>query len=161
MVSIHKIRVYVDTSVFGGIEDQEFADASRKFFDNVLRGEFVILLSAQTLLELSLAPQNIRNLIKSLTPSMVEEIPLDSQVQRLAQSYIDAGVLGQKWESDCLHVAAATLGNAELILSWNFKHIVNYNRIRGFNSVNIGLGYRSLTILSPLEIMYGDDEQKI
>lgn len=161
MVRIHKIRVYVDTSVFGGIEDQEFADASKKFFKKVAQGEFTVLLSAQTLLELSLAPQTIRNLLKSLKSSMIEEIPLNAQVQQLAQSYIDAGVLGQKWESDCLHVAAATVANTELILSWNFKHIVNYNRIRGFNSVNVGLGYRSLTILSPLEIVYGEDEEKI
>jgi len=155
---MHKIRVYVDTSVFGGTEDEEFMDASRKFFEKAAQGDFVILLSAQTLEELSLAPEPIRRLLKGLAPSMVEEVPLDSTVQQLAQAYIDAGVLGQTWEGDCLHVAAATLANAELILSWNFKHIVNYNRIRGFNSVNISFGYRSMTILSPLEVVYDQDE---
>ena len=158
MVSMHKIRVYVDTSVFGGTEDKEFIDASRKFFEKAAQGDFVILLSAQTLEELSLAPEPVRRLLKGLAPSMVEEVPLDSNVQQLAQAYIDAGVLGQTWEGDCLHVAAATLAGAELILSWNFKHIVNYNRIRGFNSVNISFGYRSMTILSPLEVVYDQDE---
>jgi len=133
-------------------------DASRKFFEKAAQGDFVILLSAQTLEELSLAPEPVRRLLKGLAPSMVEEVPLDSTVQQLAQAYIDAGVLGQTWEGDCLHVAAATLANAELILSWNFKHIVNYNRIRGFNSVNISFGYRSMTILSPLEVVYDQDE---
>ena len=158
MVNIHKIRVYVDTSVFGGTEDIEFRDASRKFFEQTARGDFVILLSVQTLDELSLAPESVRCLLKELDPAMVEEIPLDSNVQQLAQAYIDAGVLGQASEGDCLHVAAATLAGAELILSWNFKHIVNYNRIRGFNSVNTSFGYRSMTILSPLEVVYGQDE---
>ncbi len=158
MVSIRKIRVYVDTSVFGGIEDDEFAQASRAFFEKVLRGDFVILLSAQTLEELSLAPAGIKNLLETFEPSMVEEVHLDLQVQQLAQAYIDAGVLGSRWEGDCLHVATATVAGAELILSWNFKHIVNYNRIRGFNSVNVGFGYRSLTILSPREVIDDDDK---
>jgi hypothetical protein len=159
MVSINKIRVYVDTSVFGGTEDDEFAEASRKFFERVRHGDFIILLSAMTLQELAFAPKGVQDLLNGLDPSMVEDIPLDSQVRQLAQAYIDAGVLGQKWEGDCLHVAAATIAGAELILSWNFKHIVNYNRIRGFNGVNVGLGYRSMTILSPLEVVYGNEEK--
>lgn len=159
MVGIRKIRVYVDTSVFGGIEDEEFANASRMFFERASRGDFVILLSEMTFQELTYAPEPIKKLVESLDPSIVEEIPLDSQVQQLARAYLDAGVLGPKWEGDCLHVAAATVAGAELILSWNFKHIVNYNRIRGFNSVNVGLGYRSMTILSPMEIIYGDEEK--
>jgi len=158
MVGVHKIRAYVDTSVFGGTEDDEFMAASRKFFEKVAQGDFVVLLSAQTLEELALAPESIRKVLEKLDPSSVEEIPLDSNVQQLAQAYINAGVLGQTWEGDCLHVAAATIANAELILSWNFKHIVNYNRIRGFNSVNIGFGYRSMTILSPLEVVHDQDE---
>ena len=158
MVGVHKIRVYVDTSVFGGTEDEEFMDASRKFFERVARGDFIILLSAQTLEELSLAPKSVRKLLETISPSTVEEVPLDSSVQQLAQAYIGAGVLGLASEGDCLHVAAATVAGAELILSWNFKHIVNYNRIRGFNSVNISFGYRSMTILSPLEVVYGQDE---
>ena len=59
--------------------------------------------------------------------------------------------------SDALHVASATVFSADLILSWNFKHMVNFNRIRGFNGVNVRMGYRSMSIMSPLEI--GDDEE--
>lgn len=158
MVSARKIRVYVDTSVFGGTEDDEFMDASRIFFQNVIRGEYVVLISTLTLKELSLAPKPVKDLLKNLPPSVIEEVPFDTHVQQLAQAYIEAGVLGQAWEDDCLHVAAATIANAELILSWNFKHIVNYNRIRGFNSVNVSIGYRSMTILSPLEVIYDKDE---
>jgi predicted nucleic acid-binding protein len=161
MQYIHKIRVYVDTSIFGGTEDIEFAEASRKFFERAARGDFIILLSAMTLQELSFAPEGIKCLLDGLESSLVENIALDLEVQQLAQAYIEAGVLSPKWEGDCLHVAAATVAGAELILSWNFKHIVNYNRIRGFNSVNIGLGYRSMTILSPLEVVYGDYEETI
>ena len=55
-------------------------------------------------------------------------------------------------------MAAATVADADLILSWNFKHIVNYDRIRGFNGVNLKHGYRALSIISPMEL--DADEQE-
>ena len=76
-------------------------------------------------------------------------------MQELAEAYVRANVLAASSQNDALHVAAATAAGADLILSWNFKHIVNFSRIRGFNSVNVSLGYRTLTILSPLEVIYG------
>ena len=82
-------------------------------------------------------------------------------MQELAKSYIDANVLGQASEGDALHVAAATVAGADLILSWNFKHIVNFDKIRGFNSVNVSQGYRSLTILSPFEVSYDEQNENI
>jgi hypothetical protein len=157
MVGIHKIRAYVDTSVFGGTQDEEFAEPSCKFFEKLVQGEFILLISTQTLQELSRAPASIRNLLEGLDTALIEEIPLDAEVEQLAQAYIETGVLTKAWEGDCLHVAAATVAGADLILSWNFKHIVNYNRIKGFNSVNVRYGYRTMTILSPLEIAYDKD----
>jgi hypothetical protein len=60
--------------------------------------------------------------------------------------------------ADALHVAAATVAGADLILSWSFRHIANFDRIRGFNSVNLVLGYRTMTILSHLEVAYAGRE---
>ena len=158
---MRRIRVYVDTSVFGGSEDEEFAKPSRAFFDRVGRGDFVVLVSAQTLGELARAPQAVRAVWRGLPPEMVEEAPIGAEVVELAESYIRAGVLGQASEGDALHVAAATVAGADLILSWNFSHIVNFDRIRGFNSVNMRFGYRTMTILSPLEVAYGDKDQDV
>ncbi len=86
---------------------------------------------------------------------MVEVLPIGADVQELAEAYVLANVLAASSQNDALHVTAATAAGADLILSWNFKHIVNFSRIRGFNSVNVSLGYRTLTILSPLEVIYG------
>ncbi len=61
--------------------------------------------------------------------------------------------------ADAVHVAAATVAGADVILSWNFKHIVNFSRIRRFNSVNVALGYRTMTILSPMEVVYEDEKE--
>jgi len=159
--SLRKIRAYADTSVFGGTRDDQFADPSNAFFDRVRSGEFIILLSTLTLRELVEAPVEVRNVWEDLTPEAVEEIPVGPEVEELAAIYISEGVLGQASEADALHVAAATVAGADLILSWNFRHIVNYNRIRGFNAVNIRNGYRSMMILSPMEVSDGDRDEDI
>ena len=156
---MHRIRVYVDTSVFGGTQDEEFAEVSRRFFARVNnKGEYVILLSAETLRELADAPPPVQSIWQQIHPEAIEEVDINNEVNELAQRYINAHVLEPASESDALHVAAATVAGADLILSWNFKHIVNFNRIRGFNSVNVNQGYRPMTILSPLEVVYDDEE---
>jgi predicted nucleic acid-binding protein len=152
---VHKIRVYVDTSVFGGTRDAEFSEVSQRFFKRVHEGEFVLLLSTVTLRELEKSPDAIKAVWQSLPPELVEVLPIGADVQELAEAYVRANVLAASSQNDALHVAAATAAGADLILSWNFKHIVNFSRIRGFNSVNVSLGYRTLTILSPLEVIYG------
>jgi hypothetical protein len=147
--SVRQIRVYADTSVFGGTRDPEFSGPS---------GQFRLLLSAETLRELAGAPQEVQAVWQAVPAEHTEEVILGDDVHQLAMAYVDAHVLGQASWSDAVHVAAATVAAADLILSWNFRHIVNFNRIRGFNSVNVGWGYRAMTILSPMEIGDEDDE---
>ena len=151
---MRKIRVYVDTSVFGGVQDEEFSEASQRFFERVHKGEFVVLLSTVTLRELEKSPDAIKAVWQSLPAELVEILPINDDVQELSEAYLNADILTASSLNDALHVAAATTAGADLILSWNFKHIVNFSRIRGFNSVNISLGYRTMTILSPLEVSY-------
>ncbi len=158
---MHKIRVYVDTSVFGGTQDEDFAEISKLFFKRVHEGSFVALLSTETLRELVKAPDAVQAVWKNLPSEVVEDLHINDEMQELAKSYIDANVLGQASEGDALHVAAATVAGADLILSWNFKHIVNFDKIRGFNSVNVRQGYRSLTILSPFEVSYEEQNENI
>lgn len=150
---MRRIRVYVDTSVFGGTQDREFEVDSRRFFEYVRQGKYVVLVSAETLKELSRSPATVQTVLMNLNPNQVEEVEINQEVLELAQEYIGNNVLKQTSIGDALHVASASVAGADLILSWNFKHIVNFNRIRGFNSVNIRLGYRNITILSPKEVI--------
>lgn len=154
---MHKTRVYVDTSVYGGVRDDEFAEVSRRFFDQVMSGDFVVLVSRLTADELEAAPVDVSSVLAGLSPERVEPVPLNDEVRELAADYVRAGVLGEASIDDATHVAAATVAGADLIVSWNFRHIVNYNRIRGFNGVNVRSGYRSMVILSPREVV--DDDQ--
>ncbi len=158
---MHRIRVYVDTSVFGGAQDDEFQDASRNFFRLVSNGGYVVLVSDETLRELGDAPEKVRAVYEAISHDQLERVAIDEEVLELAQAYVDANVLGEASTSDAVHVAAATTAAADLVLSWNFKHIVNFNRIMGFNGVNVSRGYRQMTILSPLEVSDGDEDEAL
>lgn len=151
---MQKVRTYVDTSVFGGVYDEEFYSASEQFFKRAREGSFTVIISEITLEELGSAPQNVRKVFEDLPADIVLEVPVDKEVFQLAQKYIDNQILAEKWIGDAMHVAAATISHADLIVSWNFKHIVNYDKIRKFNSVNLFLGYPQLDIRSPLEVIY-------
>jgi predicted nucleic acid-binding protein len=156
---MRKIRVYVDTSVFGGALDEEFAEPSRQFFHRVEKGEFVVLLSTHTLDELAPAPTQVLEVLRHLPKHCVETISASGEAELLANACIQAGALGKASCMDALHVASATVAGADLILSWNFKHIVCYDRIQLFNGVNILQGYRAVDIRSPLE-MFDEDENE-
>jgi predicted nucleic acid-binding protein len=154
---MRQIRVYVDTSVFGAVFDEEFADHSRRFFHRIEKDDFVVLLSTHTLDELSPAPNAVLEFLRQLPKRCVQTIEANHEAESLADAYIQAGALGKASRMDALHVASATVAGADLIVSWNFKHIVRYDRIQLFNGVNILRGYHAIDIRSPLE-MCNDDE---
>ena len=146
-----KQRLYIDTSVFGGYFDEEFEEYTTPLFDRIKLGEFKVLYSAVTQEELENAPENVKNLVKSLKSDITEFIEITDEVVSLASEYITEKVVGKTSFADCLHIALATIYRADFLVSWNFKHIVNIERIRGYNSINIKNGYKQLEIRSPRE----------
>jgi len=74
----------------------------------------------------------------------------------LRQAYLDAGILTPKASDDALHVALATISDCGLIVSWNFRHIVHYQKVPLYNAVNILHRYSALDIRSPLEVIEDD-----
>lgn len=146
-----KQRIYIDTSVFGGHFDEEFADYTIPFFDRLKNNEFTLLFSTVTQEELSAAPENVRELVKSIKVDYTEFIETTIEAIDLANEYISEKVVGRTSFTDCLHIALATINHANFLVSWNFKHIVNVERIRGYNSINIKNGYKQLEIRSPRE----------
>ncbi len=153
-----KQRIYIDKSVFGGYFDEEFAEHTITLFDRLKNNEFTLLFSNVTQDELSTAPQNVRNFVKGIRVDNTEFIETTSETVDLASEYISEKVVGQTSFADCLHIALATINRADFLVSWNFKHIVNVQRIRGYNSINIKNGYKQLEIRSPREFeKYEDD----
>ena len=153
-----KQRIYIDTSVFGGYFDEEFAEHTIPLFDRLKGGEFILLFSTVTQDELENAPEKVKELVKSLKAESTEFLDTTNDTVDLATEYITEKVVGQTSYADCLHIALATINRADFLISWNFKHIVNVQRIRGYNSINIKNGYRQIEIRSPREFeKYEDD----
>ena len=146
-----KQRIYIDTSVFGGYFDKEFAEHTIPLFDRFQNNEFIILFSTITQDELENAPEKVRQLVNELETKNTEYLDTTNEVVDLATEYIVEKVVGPTSYADCLHIALATINRADFLIGWNFKHIVNIERIRGYNSINIKNGYRQLEIRSPRE----------
>jgi len=145
-------RIYLDTSVFGGYYDAEFELWTKVLFDKIKKGEIKMLYSQMTEIELEGAPQRVKDLANIVTESEREYLTITPEANRLADRYLKENVVGKTSRPDCLHIAIATLNNADILASWNFKHIVNIGRIRGYNGVNYMMGYKILEIRTPREI---------
>ena len=146
-------KLYLDTSVYGGYFEPEFELWTKILFEKVFKNEFQVLFSDVVDSELEKAPENVQQLAEKLNPNNTEFITLTEQVIRLADDYLNEKVVGRTSRSDCFHIALATLNNADVLVSWNFKHIVNFKRIRGYNAVNYKNGYKILDIRTPREIL--------
>lgn len=145
-------RIYIDTSVIGGYFDKEFDVATQRLFDEVKKGEYKVVLSDITEGELLNAPEKVRTLLNDLNIDY-EVLKLTDDVVYLALEYIRGNVVGQTSYDDCLHIAIATISRLDLLVSWNFKHIVNIKRIRGYNGINIKNGYPPIEIRSPKDLI--------
>jgi predicted nucleic acid-binding protein len=148
-----KIRIYADTSIFGGVFDDEFDVKSRLFFDAVRAGKYRLVISAVVSKELEGAPEEVRKFFKDIfNICEVAEVTEDALV--LQESYVKQGIVTQKYYDDALHVAIATVSGCDCIVSWNFKHIVNFHKIPLYNAVNALNGYGNIAIYSPQEVIY-------
>ncbi|MBA4302895.1 MAG: PIN domain protein [Sphingobacteriaceae bacterium] len=151
-------RIYIDTSVFGGYFDEEFKEHTIPLFDRIRAGEFIVLYSTVTQDEIENAPEKVKELVKSFRADQTEFLDTSDESLDLAAEYITEKVVGETSFADCLHIALATINRADFLVSWNFKHIVNIERIRGYNAINIKNGYKQLEIRSPREFeRYEDD----
>ena len=147
------LRVYADTSVFGGCFDAEFETASVAFFREVREGRFVLVVSDLTVAELVDAPERVRNVLTELSAAHVERVAVTGECESLRQEYLRARVLGPASADDAMHIAVATVMEVDLVVSWNFKHIVHFDKIAGFEGVNTLNKYRSPRIYSPKEVI--------
>lgn len=149
------MRIYLDTSVFGGVFDEEFAEPSKQFFSEVDAGRFTIVTSAIVEAEIEPAPKTIRDYFARYE-NVAEIVQITQKMFFLQQQYINSGVVTPKSSEDALHVAIATVTQCNLIVSWNFRHIVHYDKIPKYNAVNTLNGYGQIGIYSPLEVINYD-----
>jgi hypothetical protein len=152
-----KQRIYIDTSVVGGYFDEEFSEATKGLFERLEHKEIVFVISDLLDLELTGAPQNVRELLYKFSTDKFERVTLTEEAIQLADTYIAEKIVGKTSLEDCRHIAVATINRVDVLASWNFKHIVNLDRIKGYNSVNYKLGYPMIEIRSPKDLISYED----
>ena len=152
------LRIYADTSVFGGVFDPEFAAASSRFLEQVKDGRFRLVISPVVEAEIAKAPARVQALFKSVV-TLGEMVPTSEAVVHLQEAYQRAGILPPQWIADALHVAHASVWGCQMMVSWNFRHIVHYDKIPLYNAINVREGYSPIGIYTPREVITYEEEK--
>ena len=147
-------RVYIDTSVIGGCLDEEFHEHSERLFTDFEAERLQAVISNITIAEMLQAPEEVRSILERPALQKTERVYLDEEAASLAEAYIKEGIVGEANRVDAQHIAIATVQRVDILVSWNFQHIVKWSRIRAFNPVNSKFGYPQLEIRSPQEVYY-------
>ena len=150
------MKVYADTSVFGGVFDEEFAEPSKEFFAEVESGRFTLVVSAVVQAEITSAPDEVQEFFQRVVAN-ASIAELTQEVLELRNAYLRAGVVTTKSTDDAAHVALATVAGCRMIISWNFKHIVHFQKIPRYNAVNALEGHPTIDIFSPSQVIDYDD----
>lgn len=145
-------RIYIDTSVVGGCFDREFAPWSNGLIKDIRLGHFQCVVSEIVSAEIDDAPPLVRQKYSEIRGFAAEELFLSEDVEGLFNAYRKRRILSDKLRNDMLHIAFATFAKVDILVSWNFKHIVHFDKIRQFNAVNIEQGYQPMAIHSPREV---------
>ena len=146
-----RLRIYIENSVIGGYYDKEFEEATNILFDKFRSGEYRAVISTHTYGELNNgAPDNVKLNLETIS---YEKIDITDEMLYLTKKYMEEQIVSEQYRSDALHIAIATISGVDVLVSWNFKHIVNLNRIKLFNSVNLKEGYNILEIRTPSEVV--------
>ncbi|NLI76556.1 MAG: type II toxin-antitoxin system VapC family toxin [Candidatus Riflebacteria bacterium] len=147
-----KLRVYVDTSVIGGCFDPEFETWSNGLFQNFEKGQLFPLTSDVVAREIARAPLEVQEQFQVFLRFNPEIIQVNAEVIELRDAYLKKAILKARYANDLLHIAIATYANADVLVSWNFRHIVRFDKILLYNAANMENGYRSIQIYSPREV---------
>jgi len=145
-------RIYLDTSVIGGCFDAEFEVWSNSLLKDINSGIFTGVTSEVVEAEIADAPKNVQEKFIEFLDMNPEVLKINDETLSLVGSYLEYDILPKKFRIDMLHIALATIANVDILVSWNFAHIVRYDKIRQFNAVNLRQGYHFLDIYSPMEV---------
>lgn len=148
-----RLKTFVDTSVFGGYFDEEFKEWSIKLINEIKEGLKIVVISDLTLRELEDAPRKVSNIVEEIPEQYKKYVVLDDNAKYLANKYIEEEAISRKHLVDAQQIAIATINKVDVLVSWNFKHIVNLNRIRLYNATNLKYGYQIIEIRTPREII--------
>jgi predicted nucleic acid-binding protein len=148
------LSLYIDTSVIGGYFDPEFTVATRELWRQMEKGQYRFYASSISVSELVRAPDHVRTLMANTFTAPGSILVLTPEAATLAAHYMAAKVVPIRYAEDADHVAVAVVHKLDLVVSWNFKHLVNIQRESAFNAVNLLQGYPPVRIVNPLQLIY-------
>ena len=146
--------LYLDTSVIGGYFDDEFSKWSKLIINSIIEGKHYLVISDLTVTEINDAPDRVKSILGQIPDKYVKRIYTNDETEKLAKLYIKEKTITRTHYNDALHIAIASIYNVDAIVSWNFKHIVNLEKIRKYKSVNMKYGYKIIEIVTPMEVIY-------
>lgn len=151
------LKLYFDTSVFNFVLSDDVPkekEVTERLFDEVRNGKYDIYISEIVIREVNRASkEKAKNLTELINEIVIEELPIEQEVQELAKRYIAEGIIPQKYEDDALHIAVASINNLDAIISWNFAHIVKLKTKKEVVGINAISGYKEIDIYSPWEVI--------
>jgi len=155
-----RLKIYLDTSVISYLDQQDaperMADTHR-LWEKIKAGEFDVVISNVTDFEINKCEESKRKILNAYLDEINYTIvTVDDRTVEIAGRFIDLGVLKQKSFNDCQHIAAAIISGCDVIVSWNFKHIVNHKIIMGVKAVTALEGYDDLLIYAPSMLTGGE-----
>jgi len=159
-----KLKLYVDTSVIGGlfdIEDAKRVCTADTLLNSIRDGVYEGFISGLTIAEVLGAPAKIHEPLQArIADTGFQLLDETAESISLAEAYLTADAIPQRYRDDARHVAIAVVHDLDYIVSWNYKHMVNISVRRLINSANIRMGYNPIEIISPEEVT-GDGEVAI
>jgi len=154
-----KLKIYLDTSVISHLDapdTPERQEDTRKLWAAIQAGEYEVFTSPVVAQELSACDEpKLSFLSEQLRAIQFTELQATDEVMELAAQYLKAGILPPKSARDRQHIAYACVYNCDMVISWNFKHMVNYTTISGVKSVNALAGYKEMPIYTPTMLIEG------
>jgi len=153
-MSKNVLRIYVENSVIGGYFNIEFSESTKELFELFRKGIYIPVISEHVIFELENgAPDYVKEILTTIN---YERYPTNGIMVNLSKKYLEQKIVSEKYYNDALHIAIATVLGVDVLVSWNFKHIVNLNRINLFNAVNLSQGYKILEIRTPKEVLINE-----
>ena len=158
---MRKLKVYLETTLYNFYVDEDRGDAHNdtvRLFKEIAAGKYEAYTSDYVTDELQLAPPEKRNkMIALYSEYNIKVLEPETEASRLADLYVSEGVIPQKYRTDGLHIAIATVHGLDLIISMNFEHIVKHKTEKMTGAINTLNGYRAIEIVSPMEVIENEN----
>jgi predicted nucleic acid-binding protein len=160
---LKKIKVYLDTSTISHLYAEDVPEKESEtnlLWEDFIMGKYDIYISQVVLTEIQKCSEPKRaKMLRRMREIEFTVLNESDEVEYLANEYIKAGVLKAKSSDDCFHIAYAVINNCDVIVSWNFKHLVNFRTIDKVRVVNAINRYKEIGIISPNMLLEEVDEE--